>query len=95
LSESWTSAGVALFYACIVGAVVFFWEEGWMPAFVVLGSIFLSSSFVAFLASALPRLLRYFYLDPKVASGPIVLMLADIVTIAVYLSLASAVLLTR
>ncbi len=73
----------------IVGFVSLLWGEGPMPSLTIglgiLISVAVSSSFGIFL----PIILHKTRLDPKVASGPVVLMLADVVTTALYLSLAS------
>jgi magnesium transporter len=55
--------------------------------------IVLSVTFSAVFAILLPVLLFRMKLDPKVASGPVVLMIADILTITLYLSIAAMCLL--
>jgi len=77
----------------IVGGVSIFWGEGVLPAFVIGIGIFISVNVSAFIGASIPLLLHFFHWDPKVAAGPVVLMFADILTTAFYLSLATWVLL--
>ncbi len=73
----------------IVGLVSLFWREGVVASSTIgigiMVSVFVSASF----GISLPIILHTVKLDPKVASGPIVLMFADVLTTAFYLSLAS------
>lgn len=55
-------------------------------------SILLGATVGACLGLTLPQLVHRWNLDPKIASGPAVLALTDIVTLTAYLALASAVL---
>lgn len=79
--------------ACSAGFVVslsaIFFKQGLLPSFTIgigiVSSIFISASF----GVLMPIVLHKTNLDPKVASGPIVLMFTDIMTTAIYLSLAS------
>ena len=84
---------VALTSGGIVGGLSLFWKDGGMVSFVIgIGivlSVIISSSF----GILFPILLHKTRLDPKVASGPVVLMLADVLTTVLYLSLASYILL--
>jgi len=50
-------------------------------------SIFVSILITAIFGAIIPLILHHFKLDPKVASGPIVLMFADAVTTVIYLSI--------
>jgi len=72
-----------------VGSVSLLWKEGIFASSTIgIGifvSVILSSSFGTFI----PILLHAFKLDPKVASGPVVLMFADVLTTLFYLTLAS------
>ncbi len=72
-----------------VGAISLLWGEGALSSCTIgLGifvSVLLSSSF----GTLIPILLHALRLDPKVASGPVVLMFADVLTTFFYLSLAT------
>ncbi len=76
-----------------VGLASLFWEGGWHPSVIIAGSIWLSMCFSALFGATLPITLHAVKLDPKLAAGPIVLMLADVFTTFVYLSLSSWLLL--
>ena len=52
-------------------------------------SIALSMATAATLGAGVPILLHILRLDPKVAAGPVVLMIGDIITTALYLALAA------
>ena len=77
-----------------VGAASIFWEGGLHPSIIIASSIYISMCCSALFGTLLPVGLHMVKLDPKLAAGPIVLMLADILTTFVYLSLATAWLLT-
>lgn len=77
----------------LVGAVSLLWGEGGAPAFVIGFGIFVSVIVSSFIGAAIPLLLHFLRWDPKVAAGPVVLMFADILTTAFYLTLATFVLL--
>ena len=80
---------IALTCGFSVGLVSLLWHEGSLSSLVIGLSILLSVFVSATIGFSVPLLLHRFRLDPKVASGPIVLMLADILTTFFYLSLAS------
>lgn len=84
---------LALTSGIIVGLISLLWGEGFEPAFIIAGSLWVSISIAACVGAAVPLILHIKKLDPKVASGPIVLALADIVTTGIYLSLATWLLL--
>ena len=77
----------------IIGGIALFWGRGYWPAFIIGASIMVSTVFMAIISVMIPVVLHRFQLDPKVSSGPIVLMLSDVITTIVYLSLATWVLL--
>ncbi|MBM3198846.1 MAG: magnesium transporter [Chlamydiae bacterium] len=83
---SWTSG-------LLVGAISLFWDKAWGVSLVIAIGIFLSVIFSAMLGSFIPLFLHMRKLDPKVASGPIVLTLADIVTTAIYFTSSAHILL--
>ncbi|MBI5274677.1 MAG: magnesium transporter [Chlamydiales bacterium] len=73
----------------IVGSVSILWGDGLGPAIIICLGIISSVIITAFIGAMVPIFLQSKRLDPKVASGPVVLMSADIVTTLIYLSLAS------
>lgn len=77
-----------------VGFASIFWDGGFCPSIIIASSIYISMCCSALFGTLLPVGLHMVKLDPKLAAGPIVLMLADILTTFVYLSLATAWLLT-
>lgn len=88
--REWQLIGLLAFScACLVGALSLLWEGGVLASLTIgvgiLGSVALSSLF----GLVIPIILYRFRLDPKVASGPVVLMIADMLTTALYLSLAT------
>lgn len=88
--REWRLIGLlAISCAVLVGGLSLFWDGGAIASFTIgagiLGSVTISSLF----GLAVPLVLYRFRLDPKVASGPLVLMMADILTTALYLSLAT------
>jgi len=80
---------LAISCGVMVGCISIFWGEGVLPAVTIgcgiICSIFLSAS----LGTFIPLILRSRRWDPRVASGPVVLMLADMGTTFVYLLLGS------
>lgn len=88
-----TVAFMALSAAIIVGVISLLWEGGKLPSFTIALGILLSITISASFAIILPLILHRNNLDPKVASGPVVLMLTDILTTTIYLSLATGLLL--
>ena len=80
---------LAISCAVLVGILSLLWAGGFLASLAIgvgiLGSVAISSLF----GLAVPLVLYRFRLDPKVASGPVVLMIADMLTTALYLSLAT------
>jgi magnesium transporter len=72
-----------------VGLASILWEGGMPPSIIIASSIYLSMCCSALFGTLLPIGLHAVKLDPKLAAGPIVLMLADIFTTFVYLGLAT------
>lgn len=73
----------------IVGILSLFWGGGIRPALTIGAGILLSSMFSAVFGTLLPVVFYRMKLDPKVASGPVVLMCVDMLTIGLYLTLAA------
>ena len=72
-----------------VGLLSLLWGSGFLPSATIAVGIIASISVSASIGSSIPLLLHAKKLDPKVASGPVVLMLADVITTSLYLSLAT------
>lgn len=75
--------------AILVGLLSLFWDGGIKPSITIGIGLLLSSIFSAVLGTLLPVVLYRMKLDPKVASGPVILMLVDMLTIGLYLTLAA------
>ena len=71
-----------------VGIIVLIWKKQLMPTIVITLTIFLAMISACLLGIIIPALIRKFRADPKVASGPIVLAVSDIVTLFFYFTLA-------
>lgn len=85
-------AGAAMLgLACgiVAGAVVYVWHGDAMATVVVGASIWLALVFAGLIGLAVPTLLHALKLDPRVASGPLTLALADLTTLAIYFNLAT------
>ena len=80
---------LALSSGILVGALSLLWGDGLLPSLCIglgiIGSVILSAVF----GISVPVLLHRMKLDPKVASGPVVLMITDILTTALYLGMAT------
>jgi magnesium transporter len=84
---------LALTSGIIVGTVSLLWGEGLLPAGIIAVSIIVSVTVTALIGVLIPFVIHRWKLDPKIASGPVVLMLADVITITIYLALGSKLLL--
>ncbi len=73
----------------IVGSLSLLWGDGFKPSLCIGIGICLSVILSVIFGITLPVLLYRMKLDPKVASGPVVLMVADMLTTMLYLSLAA------
>jgi len=88
--REWQLAGLlAISSGVLVGALSLFWGDGFMPSFVIGIGIIFSVIISVLFGITIPIALHRIKLDPKVAAGPVVLMIADMLTTALYLSLAS------
>ena len=88
--REWQLAGLlAVSSGILVGALSLLWGDGFLPSICIGIGICLSVIISVAFGITLPVLLHRMKLDPKVAAGPVVLMIADMLTTALYLSLAS------
>lgn len=76
----------------IVGLTAWVWKGGPALAVAIVAVITLSMLTACLLGVGLPTALRVANQDPRIASGPIVLATADIVTLLLYFNLAALVL---
>lgn len=83
--------GLLLGIACgiVVGLVAGFWRQDWMLAAVIVGSIGVSVTTGTLMGLLVPGALRLLKMDPRIASGPVVLTLTDMATMVAYLGLAA------
>ena len=90
LIREWQIVG-ALAFSCgiIVGIVSLFWGDGILAALTISIGIMVSVCVSAALGSVIPLILHARKWDPRVAAGPVVLMLADVLTTLFYLSLGT------
>jgi magnesium transporter len=72
----------------VVGGVALAWLEQLRMMFCVLGGIAGGVAGAAVVGMAVPNVLRRLKRDPQVAAGPIVLALADMLTLLIYFNLA-------
>ena len=73
----------------LVGGISVFWNVACPVSTVIAVGIMLSVTFSAVVGASVPLLLHLSKMDPRVASGPVVLTIADIITTGIYLSIAS------
>jgi magnesium transporter len=73
----------------VIGLVALAWRQDLLLTLTLLGAIGCGVFGSALLGFAIPVTLRLFKLDPKLAAGPIALAAADVLTMAIYLGLAS------
>lgn len=89
-SSEWkTAALVGVSCGLLVGLAVTFFGQGMETAGTIAASIAASMVAAASVGAGVPFLLHMLKLDPKVAAGPVVLMIADVATTAVYLAMAN------
>jgi magnesium transporter len=75
-----------------VALMAWLWRGQPAPALVIGGSITLSMLLACLIGLTVPTVLHRLKLDPKIAAGPVSLALADLSTLLIYLSVATATL---
>jgi magnesium transporter len=90
--ESRTALLMGVSGGVLVGLASLFWDFSIRTAGVIALSISISMVGSAVAGLGVPVGLHAFRLDPKIAAGPVVLMIADVVTTAIYLGLATMLL---
>lgn len=92
--ESKTSLLLGATCALLVAIIYLIMNPAHIALFAITTSIFISMIVATMCGSILPVLLHSLKIDPKVAAGPVVLMITDVVVTAIYLSISSWMLLT-
>lgn len=72
----------------IVGGLSYFWGEGWEPAYMIGTALVFAIMVAAIVGILMPLTLRLCDLDPKMASGPVILMIVDVAATAIYFTMA-------
>lgn len=90
--ESTVSVLLGVTCAVLVGLAAMIWAGATPAVLVIAGSILTAMCIAAVLGLLVPLVLHMAKLDPRVAAGPLVLMLVDITAMMVYLGLAHLVL---
>mgnify|MGYP001228405801 CR=1 FL=1 len=75
-----------------VGIIAHLWKNQLMATIVIIVSIFLSMTSACICGIVIPALIRKFHFDPKIASGPIVLAVSDVITLTFYFTVAKILL---
>lgn len=95
--EWWVSMFLGLTCAFLLMLYYTFnYAQSWYPdlaAISIASSIFLSMCLAASFGTFFPLILHHLSLDPKIAAGPVVLMITDVMTTAVYLGMSTWLLL--
>lgn len=84
---------LGLYAALVVGALTLIWKVPIRVSATVAVAVSLSVAWAAILGVAIPYTIRRTRIDPSIASGPVVLLLADLSTMVIYLGGAQLVLL--
>ncbi len=74
----------------LTAAFYFIWSMEIMPIVGIAISVVISMIGAALFGALFPIILHILKLDPKVAAGPVVLTMADIITVAIYYSVTTA-----
>ena len=92
LAEWKTSLLLGVSCAILISFFYFAWSTQIRPIIAIALSMIITMVCCATFGALFPIILHALKLDPKVAAGPVVLMLADVVTVAIYYSLSTALL---
>ncbi len=87
-AEFFTGAYLGIVSAAVVAIVAWFWLGSFRVVICLLGGIAGGVTTAACIGLTMPNVLRLLKCDPQVASGPLVLALADMVTLLLYFNLA-------
>ena len=84
-----TSLLLGIGSSLLIAAFYFIWSTEIMPIVGISISVTVSMIGAALFGALFPIILHLLKLDPKVAAGPVVLTMADIITVAIYYSLST------
>jgi len=87
-----TAAFLGAGCGAVVGAIAWAWKGSAGVAFAVAATVMLAMTAAALLGVVLPGTLRGMRRNPRIASGPIVLALTDVLTLLCYFNVARLVL---
>jgi magnesium transporter len=90
--ETKSSLMLGLTSALLVTCFYFAWSTQIGPIIGIGSSVVLAMMISALFGALFPIFLHTLHLDPKVAAGPVVLMVADIITILIYLTINTLIL---
>ncbi|HNX50062.1 MAG TPA: magnesium transporter [Thermoanaerobaculaceae bacterium] len=93
--EAATAALLGVSCGGLVAVIAYLWHGNPLAAFSIGGSLFLSLLVASLLGLSVPAILHRTHLDPSIAAGPVALALADVVTVATYLGLATLLMASR
>jgi len=93
----WRALRLELFIAAVlglgagltVGLVAYLWKKQPMPTLAISLSIFFAMISACLMGIIIPAIVRTFRADPKIAAGPIVLAVSDVITLLFYFILAN------
>ncbi len=88
-SEIRTAILMSLTSGVLVGVLSLFWGSGVIVSATIAVGIIISVILSAVIGSLVPLFLHLSHLDPKVASGPVVLTISDVITTTLYLLFAT------
>ncbi len=86
--EAKTVFFLASLSAIAIGLLSCLWGGGWTIVLVIGISLYLSIMVSAMIGSIMPMALKFFKKDPKIAAGPVVLMIVDVIAMMFYLTFA-------
>jgi len=75
--------------AVVVGAISWFWGQGWDPADMIGSALLIAIVVSSLVGMVVPLVLRMIKMDPKLASGPLILMIVDPAATVIYFAMAS------
>lgn len=90
--EGKSSFLLGLTSAIIISFFYFAWSLEIMPIIAIGLAVVFAMISAALFGATFPIILHALHLDPKVAAGPVVLMMSDIITITIYLGLSTLIL---
>ncbi|MBS0654886.1 MAG: magnesium transporter [Verrucomicrobia bacterium] len=95
IAVEWSTA-LLIGFSCafLIGSVFWVWNSTFHAMLAVTSSIFMTMIFSTTLGTTMPVILHLLSLDPKVAAGPVVLMLTDIFASLIYLAISNWLLTT-